>query len=851
MRLRAGPPWARSLHEPVYFGVFRFERAQFLRSGFMQQLPDAFVRRHLAKIVDSSDDAIVSKDLNGIVTSWNDSAERMFGYTAAEAVGRSIRIIIPADRQSEEDFLLSRVRAGEAVRHYETIRQRKDGTLIPISLTVSPIYDDRGVVVGASKIARDISDRREADLATRRLAAVVEWSDDAIVAKDLNGIITSWNRAAERMFGYTSEEAVGRSIRMIIPPELQSEEDSVLARIRAGHIVDHYETRRVRKDGSDVLISLTVSPIIDDSGVVVGASKIARDVTERARLLDAAEQQAATTRRLSEVGAMVAASLDHKTIVQKVTDAATGLTGAEFGAFFYNVIDRHTGDAHTLCTLSGTPGDSVAPNPRSTTSFDPSVHARRVVRLPDVMVHPQYARHPLLYGAPAGQPPVRSYLAVPVKSASGQVLGGLFFGHSRPGVFTEQHEQLATGVAAWAGVALENARLYVEAREADRLKDEFLAVLSHELRTPLNAIVGYAKLLRGRVLMGEKADRGLETLERNATALTQIVEDVLDISRIVSGKIRLDVQAVELPLVIHNAVATVQPAADAKGIRLQTIVDPRVGPVSGDPDRLQQVVWNLLSNAVKFTSKEGRVQVRVERVNSHIDIVVSDTGIGIPPEFLPHAFERFRQADAGTTRKTGGLGLGLSIVRHIVEMHGGSVHVASDGEGRGATFSVRLPLMIVHQEARPEPREHPGTERFAPFAGLADLTGTRVLAVDDEEDALGLLRVVLEAAGAEVVTMPSAAAALASLQNGAKPHVIVADLGMPEMDGFEFIARIRRFPDPAVRDIPATALTAFARSDDRTKALRSGFEMHLAKPVDPAELVASVATLVRRAAKER
>jgi CheY-like chemotaxis protein len=241
----------------------------------------------------------------------------------------------------------------------------------------------------------------------------------------------------------------------------------------------------------------------------------------------------------------------------------------------------------------------------------------------------------------------------------------------------------------------------------------------------------------------------------------------------------------------------------------------------------------------------------VDRVNSHIEIVVSDTGSGSPPEFLPHVFERFRQADAGTTRKTGGLGLGLSIVRHIVEMHGGSVHVASDGEGRGATFRVRLPLMIVHQEPRPELREHPGRERIAPFAGLADLTGTCVLAVDDEEDALGLLRVVLEAAGAEVVTRPSAAAALASLRDGVRPHVLVVDLGMPEMDGFEFIARIRASRDPAVRDIPATALTAFARSDDRTRALRSGFEMHLAKPVDPAELVASVATLVRRAAKER
>jgi signal transduction histidine kinase/CheY-like chemotaxis protein len=451
---------------------------------------------------------------------------------------------------------------------------------------------------------------------------------------------------------------------------------------------------------------------------------------------------------------------------------------------------------------------------------------------------------------PEGHLPVRAYLAVPVKLASGEVLGGLFFGHSTPGAFTEAHEQLANGVAGWAALALENSRLYTQAREADRLKDEFLAVLSHELRTPLNAIVGYSRLLRGNVLSGEKAARGLETLERNAAALTQIVEDVLDVSRIVAGKIRLDVQPVELPLVVHNAIATVQPAADAKAVRVQAIVDPRVGPVSGDPDRLQQVVWNLLSNAVKFTPKKGRVQVRVERVNSHIEVVVSDTGVGISPAFLPYVFERFRQAEAGTTRKTGGLGLGLSIVRHIVEMHGGTVHAESDGDGKGATFRVRLPLMIVHADSAGATREHPRTEKLVPLAGLGNLAGIRVLALDDEADALGLLRVVLEAAGAEVITMSSAREGLERIA-GVRPHALVVDLGMPEMDGFAFIKHLRSSPDASVRDIPAAALTAFARSEDRTRALKSGFEMHLAKPVDPGELVASVATLVQRPSRSR
>jgi CheY-like chemotaxis protein len=310
--------------------------------------------------------------------------------------------------------------------------------------------------------------------------------------------------------------------------------------------------------------------------------------------------------------------------------------------------------------------------------------------------------------------------------------------------------------------------------------------------------------------------------------------------------LRLDVQPVELPLIIENAIATVRPAADAKAVRLHTMIDPRVGPVSGDPDRLQQVAWNLLSNAVKFTAKGGRVQVRLERVNSHVELIVSDTGIGITPEFLPFVFERFRQAEAVATRRTGGLGLGLAIVRHITEMHGGTVEASSAGEGMGATFSVRLPLMIVQPSAQSTRREHPSTPRMAPLMELGNLAGVRVLAVDDEADALALLRVVLETAGAEVNTFASATSALEHIAS-LRPDALVIDLGMPEMDGLQFIEKVRASNDPRVSHVPAAALTAFARSEDRTKALRSGFEMHLAKPIDPGELVASVLTLVRRA----
>jgi PAS domain S-box-containing protein len=687
---------------------------------------------------------------------------------------------------------------------------------------------------------------KQDDLTARHLAKVVESSDDAIVSKDLNSIITSWNPAAQRIFGYTAEEAIGKSIRMIIPPELQAEEDMVLAKIRAGDRVDHYETIRQRKDGQRIAISLTVSPIFDDSGRVVGASKIARDVTERQRLERVAEEHATSTAKLGEVGATVASTLDRETVIQKVTDTARDLTHAEFGAFFYNVRDQQAGDAYMLYALSGASRDAFAkfPHPRVTALFGPTFRGEGPVRLDDVTTDPRYGQNEPYYGMPSGHLPVRSYLAVPVKGLNGGVIGGLFFGHSQPGQFTEQHERLAIGTAAWASVALENARLYGEAQEANRMKDEFLAVLSHELRTPLNAILGYARLLRGGMLDDEQNERALETVERNSRWLTQIVEDVLDVSRIVSGKIRLDVQPVELPGVIDNAVATIQPAADAKGVKLHTLIDPRAPAVSGDPDRLQQVVWNLLSNAVKFTPKGGRVQIRLERVNSHVEMIISDTGIGIRRDFLPYVFERFRQGDAGPTRKTGGLGLGLSIVRHIVEMHGGTVQAASEGEGEGATFIVRLPLLIL-QPAAAKKREHPMVGSGAPLPALQDLTGVRVLAVDDEADSRGLLRVVLEAAGATVTTAASAAEALGLLESS-PPDVLVADIGMPEMDGFDFIRHVRTLPARAAAQVPAAALTAFARSEDRTKALQAGFEMHLAKPVDPGELVASVATLARR-----
>ena len=357
------------------------------------------------------------------------------------------------------------------------------------------------------------------------LAKVVEASDDAIVSKNLDGIILSWNPAATRIFGYDADEAVGRSIRMLIPDDLQAEEDLVLATLRSGGKVDHYETTRRRKDGTLIDVSLSVAPLRDDRGDIIGATKIARDITEHVRLRQ------------------------------------------------------------------------------------------------------------------------------------------------------------------------ENVALYEQARQANHVKDEFLAVLSHELRTPLNAIVGYTALMRTGALDERGTQQALATVERNARALARMVDDVLDVSRIVTGKLQVEMQPVDIPSSVERAIATVRPAADAKGVRLDTAIAPAVGPVSGDPDRLQQVAWNLLANAVKFTPAGGHVQVEVRPVDAHVELQVRDTGIGIAPALLPHVFERFWQADASPTRAVGGLGLGLAIVRHIVEMHGGTAEAHSEGPGRGATFTVRLPLL--------------------------------------------------------------------------------------------------------------------------------------------------------------
>jgi PAS domain S-box-containing protein len=434
-------------------------------------------------------------------------------------------------------------------------------------------------------------------------------------------------------------------------------------------------------------------------GAVVGMIGIVQDITEPMRTKELLREQADVLQIINDFGRLLSAELDLKKLVQALIDAATEVVGAEFGAFFYNVLDDGGGE-YMRYALSGADRRQFErfPLPRATAIFAATLQGEAVIRLNDVTEDPRYGQNDPHRGVPRGHPPLRSYLAIPVLSRSGEKLGGLFFGHAEPGVFTDSDERIVSGLAAQGAIAIENARLFDavqkerEAAEiANRLKDEFLATVSHELRTPLNAVLGWTSLLRATQMDEVRRNKALETIERNARLQQKIVEDILDVARIIAGQLRLDRDPMPFRPIVEAAVESIRPMAAAKSLGLTVELEDDPAILIGDRARLRQVVWNLLSNAVTFTPEGGAVRVSLDVTESHVELVVSDTGEGIAPAFLPHVFERFRQEDARVTRAHGGLGLGLAIVRHLTEMHGGSVAAVSAGEGKGATFIVRLP----------------------------------------------------------------------------------------------------------------------------------------------------------------
>jgi signal transduction histidine kinase/ActR/RegA family two-component response regulator len=738
--------------------------------------------------------------------------------------------------------------------------------------------DDDSAQIARQRVEAELVKTTAAlDLRTDELArslamirAVLESTTNAILVTDVGGSVTDYNEKFIELWRVPRDVIATREYRTVLDHICAQFADPGACRDRVDAIyraspAESFDTLELA-DGR-VFERFSKIQCIEEANV--GRVWSFRDITTSRRTEQALRDESRVLELLNETGTVIASQLELQTLVQAVTDAATKLSGAKFGAFFYTTKDA-AGEAFQLYTLSGAPREAFEHlgHPRPTALFGTTFRGEGTVRCDDVAQDARYGTMAPYFGMPADHIPVRSYLAVPVKSRSGNVLGGLLFGHPEPGVFTARSERVITGVAAQAAIAIDNAQLFEDLRraanereallEAERkaraevervslMKDEFLATLSHELRTPLNAVLGWSEILLAGVPDPANVQRGLETIARNARAQAQLIEDLLDMSRIVSGKVRLDVQRTSLASVVDAAIDAVKPSVDAKAIRLYKILDPDAGPVFGDPHRLQQITWNLLSNAVKFTPKGGWIQVLVTRIAAHVEITVSDSGPGISPDFLPQVFERFRQADASITRKHGGLGLGLAIVKQLVELHGGTVRAENGSAGRGATFLVTLPLGASRDEEHDE-REHPATERTpVPREGVY-LAGTKVLVIDDEPDARDLIKWVLESSQAEVIVGASAADGLELVEHQ-RPDVVISDIGMPERDGYQFIRDVRSLPAASGGKTPAIALTAFARSEDRTRALLAGYQIHLAKPIEPQELVATVGSLVGRTAK--
>jgi signal transduction histidine kinase/CheY-like chemotaxis protein len=541
-------------------------------------------------------------------------------------------------------------------------------------------------------------------------------------------------------------------------------------------------------------------------------------------------------------GPMLSGPLDMDALARAVTDAGVAMTGAALGAFVYTD-DAGRPARYVTGAPAGTFGDLSLPQ-------DPaglrSPFRGAVVRSDDLGSDSRFDVDLPSLHLPTGQTLARSSLAAAVHSSVGVFRGTLFFGHPATGHFDDADERLVADLAAHAAIAVDNVHLYREAQAAreaaeaaNRTKDAFLATLSHELRTPLTAIMGWANLLKLGRLEADETSRALDTILRNATAQGQIIDELLDVSRIITGKLRLDLQVVDVGAIVRGAVETVTPAAQAKGIRTQLIQDPAGSWVMGDPERLQQVFWNLLFNAVKFTPRNGRVRVTVQSIGSSVEVVVNDTGLGIEPALLTRIFDRFTQADSSSTRAARGLGLGLSIARQLAELHGGTLNAESAGLGCGSTFTATFPRSAVTSEPASDPQAAVGLD------DAPRLDGLRLLVVDDDDDARRLIERILTGQGASVRSVATAQGALALL-GSESVDVLVSDIEMPATDGYQLVRELRGRSAGQGGAVPALALSAYARTEDRLRALRAGFQLHLAKPVQPSELVTVVASLAAR-----
>ena len=776
-------------------------------------------RREVLRVtLHSIGDAVITTDVDGRITYMNTVAEALTGWTHREAVGQSLdavfRIVNEDTRQPVPNPATKALRDGVVVGlTNHTILLQKGGTECPIDDSAAPISDEDGNISGCVLIFRDVSAQRRVQrerssqlLAARLLASIIESSDDAILSKSLEGTIQSWNAAAERLFGYTAAQAVGRHISFIIPPDRIDEEDRIIASLKAGDRIDHFETERMRSDGRRLLVSLTISPIKDDEGRVIGASKIVRDVTEQRQLEERERQLLAEA---AEANAKFQAFFEQSALFAGIMDVDGTLLEAN----------------RLLWEACGFTKEQAIGKPFwEGPWWSPSAQLSEQIRAASAQAARGEAfRAETPYFVGDGSERIADVTIQPIRDDAGRVL---FLAPT--GVDITERKR----VEAERRRLEDNLReLAANLSEADRRKNEFLAMLAHELRNPLAPISNAARALRIGAGEGESLRSASDMLERQVKQMSRLVDDLLDMSRITRGRIELRKEPLELAPVVNHAVEAARALYRSMDHELTVTMPDEPMQVSADPTRLAQVIGNLLNNACKFTDKGGHVWLTVEKDGHDAVIRVRDNGIGIAEEHIPGLWEMFAQVDTSLERSRGGLGIGLTLVKTLVEMHGGTVHAQSDGPARGSEFTVRLP--ILSDAVRP--------------ASLADVSEPplptvrrRVLIVDDSEDGAESLAILLQLSGHETHVAHDGVEAIEAAEK-LRPSVVLLDIGLPRLSGYEVCHRLRK--EPWAKNLVLVALTGWGQEEDRHRSREAGFDAHLVKPVDHDALLRLLASL--------